>query len=302
MPEVRAFGAGAERPRILAVGCGGAGCNTIRAMPVQPGLGLLAVNDLPHPSMAGIPRRVLVDGAVLRAVAAMDEHAVKDLVTAAEKALAAEIADADLVVPFAGLGGETGSWGASLCARVAALGGATALAFVTTPFSMEGPGRRAMAAEALRLLRTHAHGVVTLPNDPLLRVAPRLPIGRALEFMAALAVRPLQDMARVLTREDVPLLKAALRGASEWQLGIGEGGKERPELAAVDAAFSSPWVSRPPEEAKQALLLLSMEEPNERSCQKVLGDVRARAPRASVMWGASAEPGTELRATVLLGF
>src|SRR5436309_3613018 len=142
MPEARSFRGGTERPRAFLVGIGGAGCNTLRVVPPTPGLDLLAVNDLPHPSMAGIRRRLFLEKAGLRDLAAMDEHAVRDLVTSAEQALAVELADAELVIPLAGLGGEMGSWGASLCARVAALKGATTLAVVNTPFSAEGSNRR----------------------------------------------------------------------------------------------------------------------------------------------------------------
>ena len=302
MPYVRSLGAGTDRPRGLAVGIGGAGCNTLRAIPPTAGLDLLAVNDLPHPSMAGVRRRLFLDKGGLRGLAAMDEHAVKDLVTTAEQALAVELADADLVVPLAGLGGEMGSWGAGLCARVAALKGATTLAVVTTPFSAEGPNRRAVAAESLKVLRTHAHGVLTLPNDPLLRVAPRLPILRAFEVLSRLAVQPVLDLLRVLTTDDLSALKSVLRDAGDWQLGIGEGLKDRPEMTAVDAAFRSPWIGRPIESAKQVILLIAASEPDERTQREILHEVDLRTPRASVMWGAFAEPGDVLRVDALVGF
>ena len=302
MPDVRTFGSGTERPRAIAAGFGGAGCNTLRAIPPTPGLDLLAVNDLPHPSMAGVKRRLFLDKAGLRELAAMDEHAVKDLVTTAEQALAVELADADLAVPIAGLGGEMGSWGASLCARVAALKGATTLAVVNTPFSAEGTNRRTVAAEALKVLRTHAHGVLVLPNDPLLRVAPRLPIQRAFEVMSQLAVQPVLDLLRVLTRDDLPLLKSVLRSAQEWCLGIGEGNAHQPEFAAVEAAFHSPWIARAAETAEEVILLLGAPQLDERTRKQVLWEVDVRAPRASVTWGAFTEPGEVMRATVLLGF
>ena len=296
------LGAGTERPRAVAAGFGGAGCNTLRALPQVPGLDLLAVNDLPHPSMAGVKRRLLLEKTGLRDLAAMDEHAVKDFVSNAEQALAVELADAEFVVPFAGLGGEMGSWGATLFARVAALKGATTLAVVTTPFSVEGSNRRGVAAEALALLRTHAHGVVALPNDPLLRVAPRLPILKAFEVMSQLATQPIRDLFRVLTADDLPALKSVLRGAREWQLGIGESGAHQPDAAAVDAAFRSPWISRPPDTAREVIVLLAMPAPDERTRKGILWEVDVRAPRASVTWGSFAEPGETTRTTLLLGF
>ena len=302
MPEVRTFGAGAERPRAVAVGCGGAGCNALRAISPDAGLDLLAVNDQPHPSLLPFRRRLLLDRAGLEQVAAMDERAVKTLATTPEQAVAMELGDAEFVVPVAGLGGDMGSWGASLVARVAALKGAVSLAVVTTPFSVEGSLRRAVAADALKLLRTHAHGVLALSNDPLLRIAAHLPVAKALDAMARIAVQPVRDLLRVLTREDLPLLKSVLRGAGEWQLGIGEGAREHPELAAVDAAFRSPWITKPPETAREVILLVAEAEPNERIRNAIVRDVDLRTPRASVAWGAFAEAGESVRATVLLGF
>ncbi len=232
----------------------------------------------------------------------MDEHAVRDLVTTAEQALAMEIADADLVIPLAGLGGEMGSWGANLCARVAALKGATTFAVVTTPFSAEGPNRRAVAAEALRLLRSHAHGVLVLPNESLLRVAPRLPILRAFEVLSGLAAQTIRDLFRVLARDDLRLLRSILRDAQDWRLGVGEAGRHQSSVTAVDAAFHSAWIAKPVDTAKEVILLLAAPEPDERTLKDVLWNVDVRAPRASVTYAMFAEPGDSFRVTALVGF
>ena len=302
MPEVRTLGAGTERPRTLVVGCGGAGCNTLRALPESEGLDRLALNDLPHLSMAGVRRRLFVQKAGLREVAALDLRTVRSLATTAEQAVAVELGDADVVVPLAGLGGDVGSWGASLVARVAVLKGALSFAVVTTPFSAEGLARKGVAADALESLRAHAHGVLALANDGLLRVAPHLPILRAFEVLSRIACQPVLDLLRVLTRENIPILKAVFRGAREWQLGIGEGGRDHPELGAVESAFRSPWITRDPREAREVLVLLASPERDDGLVKRILYDVDLRAPKASVTSGTFAEPGEGMRATVLVGF
>ena len=252
--------------------------------------------------MAGLRRRLLLDKTGLQGLAAMDEHAVRDLVTTPEQALAMELADADLVIPLAGLGGDMGSWGANLCARVAALKGATTFAVVTTPFSAEGSNRRAVAAEALRLLRMHAHGVLVLPNESLLRVAPRLPILRAFEVLSQLAAQAIRDLLRVLARDDLPRLRSILRDAQDWQIGVGESGRHQPGVAAVEAAFRSAWIAKPVEAAREVILLLATPEADERTLKEVLWEVDVRAPRASVTYAVFAEPGESFRATALVGF
>lgn len=302
MPELRAFGAGELKPRTLIVGCGGAGCNTLAVLPPTEDLDVLGVNDLPHRSFLDLKRRLVLPKAGLRAIAAMDESAVKTLATTPEQMLAMELGDADFVVPVAGLGGEMGGWGAALVARVAAIRRATTLAVVTTPFSAEGVNRRSAAQEALAVLREHAHGVVVLRNDVLLKVASHLPLLRAFETVSRVALRPIQDLTQTATREDLPTFQSVLRNASGWSLGIGEGFHDRPGLSAVDAAFRSPWLVRPPEAAREVIVLMQLPAPDETSVREVLHDVDLRSPRASVTWGAFASPGSEAaRVTLLVG-
>jgi len=302
VPEVRTLGVGGPRPHTLIVGCGGAGCNTLAAVPPEAGLDVLGLNDLPHRSFATLRRHLIVPKAGLREIAQMDERAVKDLVTTPEQMLAMELGDADLVVPVAGFGGEMGGWAASLVARVSGIRGATILAVVTTPFAAEGVNRRTNAAEALAVIRAHAHGVIVLPNDILLRVAPHLPILRAFEMMSRIAMQPVLDLLRVLTRDDLPSLKGILRNAASWTLGIGEGIHNRPESTAVEGAFRSPWIAGFPDRAREAIVLIGLPTHDDSSVREVLRDVDLHAPRASVASGTytGIEP-DRVRVTVLLG-
>jgi cell division protein FtsZ len=300
--EVQTLGASGEKPRTLVVGCGGAGCNAIGVGAEDPGLDFLAVNDLPHRAFAVIKRRMLLPKEGLRGVAALDEKAVNTLATTSEQMLAMELGDAELVVPVAGLGGEMGGWGAGLVARVAGIRGATTLAVVMTPFSAEGVNRRTAASGALAVLRQHAHGVLALPNDALLRVAPHLPVLRAFEMMSRIAMQTVRDLVQVVTREDLPMLQAVLRNATGWSLGIGDGFHDRPGLAAVDAAFRSPWLAGPGKEASEVIVLMRLPMPDDRAIRDVLHDVDLRTPRAAVTWGAFPSPDPEAaRVTVLLG-
>jgi len=253
--------------------------------------------------MAGIRHRLFIEKAGLREIAAMKEGSIRTLATTAEQAVAVELGDADFVVPLAGLGGEMGSWAASLVARVAVLKGAAALAVVTTPFSAEGVGRRQVAEEALTSLRRHAHGVVAMPNDALLRIAPHLPLLKALDVMSRVVVQPVVDLLRVLTAEDLLALKVFLRRAVDWRLGIGTGRGDHPELAAVEGAFRSPWIRRDPRDARALLLVAVLPGADERRATAILEDINLRSPAADVLWGSFVDPGSEeFRVTVLVGF
>jgi cell division protein FtsZ len=170
------------------------------------------------------------------------------------------------------------------------------------PFSAEGVNRRAAASEALAVLRRHAHGVLVLPNDALLKVAPHLPLLRALDTMSRVAMQPVRDLVRVLTREDLPVLQAVLRNATSWSVGAGEGFRDHPGSAAVDAAFHSPWLAGPADGAREVIVLIGLPSLDDRSVREILHDVDRQAPRASVTWGAFPVPESDtVRVTVLAG-
>ena len=99
------------------------------------------------------------------------------------------------------------------------------------------------------------------------------------------------------------MLKAHLRVAKDWRLGIGEGFVDHPELAAVEAAFRSPWIPRDPVDARGVLLLMSLPEVSDWMTRAIVEDVDLRAPRADVLWGAFEDPAADrVRVSVLLGF
>src|SRR2546427_7014258 len=118
MPDVLRLGQGEPAPaRIAVVGCGGAGCNILQQVPADLGLTRVALNDAPHRSMAGVPSRLIIPKESLIGLATMDEIAVKQLSTPEEKSISGAILTHDLVVPLAGLGGETGGPPAALLGR-----------------------------------------------------------------------------------------------------------------------------------------------------------------------------------------
>jgi len=80
------------------------------------------------------------------------------------------VEDADMVVLVATLGGGTGSGIAPQVAAAARAAGALVLAFVTTPFALEGGARAATAAKAVEQLGETADAVVVLPNERIRRL------------------------------------------------------------------------------------------------------------------------------------
>ena len=305
MPDTIRLGQGDPvRARIAVVGCGGAGCNVLQQVPPDLGLTRVAVNDAPHRSMAGVPSRLILPRESLQGLASMDETAVKQLSSPEEKAIAAAVLNHDLVVPLAGLGGETGGPAAALVGRVARILGTSTLALVTSPFGAEGLARRTIAERGLDVLSKKVDGVVAFPNDELLKLAPQLPLLQAFQVLGAIMVRPLIDLAGSMTRTDVPTLREVLRGAPRWRFGAGGGSGRHRAFEAVEEAFTSPWLPPNHDVIQRVVAVVAAADVGEALVAEVAHEVRLAAPRASVLLGGYPEPTLEgrLRLSVVAGW
>ncbi len=305
MPDVLRLGQGEPVPaRIAVVGCGGAGCNVLQQVPADLGLTRVALNDAPHRSMAGIPARVILPKESLLGLASMDEAAVKSLSTPEEKAISGTILNHDLVVPVAGLGGETGGPAAALVGRVARILGTPALALVASPFTAEGLNRREIAAKALELLSRKVDGVLAFSNDELLTLAPQLPLLRAFQVLGEIMVRPLVDLSWSMTRTDAGTVREFLRGSPRWRFGGGSAEGRHRAFEAIEGAFASPWLPKNPDTVEQVVAIVAAPDFGETLAGAVLHEVRLAAPRAAALLGGYADPalGERLRVSVLAGW
>ncbi len=297
MPDTWRLGTGEERVRAAIVGCGGAGCNTLRHVTPPAGVERVAVNDAPHPSMIGIARRVLIASEPLQAVASMEEKAIPTLATNEEKDLSDALADRDFVIVLGGLGGEFGGWALGVVGRVARILGDTSLAFATVPFTAEGMLRRRLAEAQMAILQRRADGVVAFGNDALLRSYPTLPLARAFGAMGAIMARPAAALPTVLARTDLVPFKRFLSRAKDWRFGMGAGAEKHRCFLAVEEAYASPWFTGRDEDIRQAVVLIA-QPPGAAFEDELLREVRLRSPQADVAWAVLPDPAPEDRVSV----
>lgn len=295
------LGQGQERLRLAVFGCGGAGCNTIRYLPPTPEMEVIALNDVPHPSMAGIRHRLLLSEEELEAVATLEDAVSKGIETDAEKELARELIGFDMAVVIAGLGGNTGGHAANAVARVARLHNIPTWAIVTLPFTAEGMRRRTESRDSLDRLRKRTPAILAFTNDQLLEIAPDIPIARAFSVMGQIMVKPLDTLSRILTRGDIHALRDFLGGCRELRLGIGEAAGPNKSFEAVTEALSSPWIKFDVERSRQAMVLISGAQMDEKLSEDVLHCVAIKTPMADVLWGSHTEgQGDKVRVCLLL--
>jgi cell division protein FtsZ len=297
VPDTWRLGTGEERIRAAVVGCGGAGCNTIRHVVPTSGLERVAMNDAPHPSMVGVARRVIVPTEPLKAIASLEEKAIPTLATNEEKDLSNALADRDFVVALGGLGGQFGGWGLGVVGRVARILGDTCLAFATVPFNAEGMLRRDLADSQLVVLRNRADGVVAFANDALLRAFPAMPLSKAFGAMGAIMARPATALASALSKSDLVPFKRFLGRSRDWRFGMGAGQEKHRCFVAVEEAYASPWFTGRHEDVRQAVVLIA-QPPGARHEDEILREVRLRSPLADVGWATLPEPMPEDRVLV----
>jgi len=191
------------QPRILIVGCGGAGNNTINRLyhlGVQ-GAETIAINtDKQHLEMIKADKKILIGRTLTRGLGAGGYPDIgKKAAELARDALEEVLSDADLVFITAGMGGGTGTGAAPVVAQIAKEQGAIVIGMVSTPFRVER-ARLLKAEEGLENLRKAADTVIVLDNNRLLEYVPNLPIDQAFSVMDQLIAETVKGISETITQ------------------------------------------------------------------------------------------------------
>lgn len=289
VPDTWRLGTDEARARVAIVGCGGAGCNTLRPLAAPPNAERIALNDAPHPSMAGLSRRVLLRPDRLRDFAFMDEHVVQKMETDEEKGIAAALLDRDLVIILGGLGGQLGGWAMGLVGRVARILGDASVGLATLPFRAEGSLRRETSEAQLDLLTRKADGVVTFANDCLMLLAPDLPLARSFAILGGIMGRAASGLGGALSRTDIVPFRRLFARSRDWRYGMGAGTGPHGCFLAVEEAFKSPWFTVAHEDLRFIVAVVS-QPPGGRFEDEILHEIRLRSPSADIAWAVLPEP------------
>ena len=119
-PNVYRIGEGKEPLRVAVVGCGGAGCNSLKYVPGNLGIETFALNGDPRKGLGKLAKRsVVVPDHELLAASDTDPRIDIAPPVRAAGALSLELAGQQAVFPVCGLGGDSGWRCAALDARTA---------------------------------------------------------------------------------------------------------------------------------------------------------------------------------------
>jgi cell division protein FtsZ len=190
-------------PRIVVVGCGGAGNNTVNRlynMGVE-GAETIAINtDKQHLQMVEADTRVLVGKSLTQGLGAGGDPEMGERATEMAQGTIKEVlSGADLVFVTAGMGGGTGTGAAPVVSKIASDEGAIVVGMVSTPFNVER-ARTVKAEEGLEDLRNEADSIIVLDNNRLLDYVPNLPVGKAFSVMDQLIAETVKGISETITQ------------------------------------------------------------------------------------------------------
>ncbi len=194
------------KPKIVVVGCGGGGCNSVSRMN-EIGLSsveTIAVNtDRPHLAKVKAHRRLLIGQGITNGNGAGSDPEVGRI--CAENAvpeISKLLQGAALTFVTVGMGGGTGTGAAPVIADVAHRCGSLVVSIATTPFEMEG-NRNRTAIRGLRSLRSASDTCLVLDNNRLLDMVSNLPFHQALSIMDELISEMVKGTVEAITESSL---------------------------------------------------------------------------------------------------
>jgi len=246
-------------PKIVVVGCGGGGCNSIHRM---KSIGLedvetVAINtDRYHLSGISADKKIFAGETITKGFgtggdADIGEKCGFDSHDEIEKSLR----DANLVFITAGMGGGTGTGISPIVADIARRGDSLVVALVTTPFTFER-GRLDTANHGIDELNRFTNCTVVLDNDKLLEIAPKLPVERAFTVMDHLIAETIKSFSETICDPSmINLDYSDFRNVmSTGGLGTMMFGESEDVNELISEALSNPFLDVDFSEAKGALI------------------------------------------------
>jgi cell division protein FtsZ len=160
--------------KIKVVGVGGGGCNAVDRMIDEglQGVEFIAINtDAQALMLSKATTRVRVGEKITRGLGSGGNPEIgrKAAEESAEE-LYEVLKGSDMVFITAGMGGGTGTGGASIVAQIAKEVGALTIGVVTRPFTFEGARRIQSAESGISKFKEQADTLIVIPNDRLLQI------------------------------------------------------------------------------------------------------------------------------------
>ena len=304
----------ANNANIKVFGIGGGGLNAVNNM-IRSGLTgveFFAANTDAQALTSALPtNKIRLGDDITKGLGAgadpdIGRAAARESVESIRKALEG----ADMVFITAGMGGGTGTFGASVVAEVAKSLGCLTVGVVTKPFLFEGKRRMRNADRGIEELRKHADTLITIPNQRLLSIAGRntslLDTFRKADDVLYQAVKGISDLiiCEGLVNVDFADVRAVMSEMGMAMMGTGEASGDNRATEAAEKAISSPLLEDISIHGARGVLInvtaspdVTLQEVNE-AAELIHAEA---AEDANIIWGMVIDPNLEdkVRVTVI---
>jgi len=300
-----------EGPKILVIGVGGAGNNTVNRMARVnvAGAELIAVNtDKQHLSiMHDSIKKLLIGQSVTRGLGAGGYPEVGTKAAEVSRAALSKVMEGtDMLFLTAGMGGGTGTGASPVIADIAKEQGAIVIAMVTYPFRMER-ARLIKADDGIERLRKVADTVVIIDNNRLVELVPNLPIEQAFSVADEVISRAVKGITETITTPslinlDYADVRSIMTAGGVSVISVGESRGHKRVEEVVEDTLKNSLLDVDYTGAKGALIHitggpdLTLGDANE------IGERLTEVidPQATVIWGARIIPEYEGRVEVIV--
>jgi cell division protein FtsZ len=289
-----------HKAKIMVVGCGGAGCNTVSRLTEMgvTGAEVIALNtDAKHLAITKAHKKLLIGRDTTRGLGAGGYPQIGEKAATEQRAQIKQLLEGvDLVFITAGMGGGTGTGSAPVVAEIAKSLGAIVIGAVTMPFKMEGT-RIQKAEDGLAKLRQVTDTVVVIENQKLLEYAGQMPLAQAFALADELISMMIKGIVETITvpslvNLDFADVKAVMSCGGVSAICVGESDSQSRIKDAVIKAINHPLLEVDYSGALGALIHIicgpdcTLAEINE------AGEMISKrlSPEAQVIWGARVLP------------
>lgn len=286
--------------RIMVMGCGGGGCNTVSRLTELGvnGASTTAVNtDARHLAMSKAHKKILIGKELTRGLGAGGYPDVgKKAAEESKQDLKRALKDCDLLFLTCGLGGGTGTGAAPVVAYLAKETGAIVIAAVTLPFKIEG-ARIVKAEDGLAKLREVCDTVIVIENQKLIDLAGSKPLKEAFGMADNLIATMIKGITETISMPslvnlDYADVRTIMKAGGVATIGVGESDSQFRAKEAIQRALANPLLDVDYTGATGALIQIIGGEDLKLEEINLIGEMVSEHmdPEALVMWGARILP------------
>lgn len=252
-------------PRIMVLGLGGAGCNTINRLTFLqiPEVELIAANtDQQCLNANPALHKILLGADLTKGLGAGGNPQIgKSAAEESYRELISTIKDCDLLFLTAGMGGGTGSGAIQIAARIAKSINIPTISIVTIPFNFEAGRRKINAHEAIANLQPFTDTLITIPNDRLLEIASLdTTLDAAFSMSDDILIKGIQGISEMLSSPgllnvDFSHVVRMMKNKGGTYISLGYGSGEQRAIQAIDNALSHPLLEDIQIEQAQGIII-----------------------------------------------